>query len=396
MTQFTPNFTALGRTALVLTVLALGVHADDFMNLPFQEWGTLPYPDTDSFGNVDKCGVQLPFQMDQRDYMKNIGRYNIKIFCKRPITVRVHHEVTRYHSNGRWRTRREKHYLVGNGPSVCPWREVASPDDCQDGEVFDEYMDQKYIKKSSTSGYHIKNCKNAFCRQPYRHNCPATMKVYYYDGNGNQRSRCRSRRVLRRVQFVRRRNKVLAAVKAGNIKLVKYWLRRGVDINNVDKDGKTALNVAVSLKNTEMVKVLLQMGKGKIDVNKVDNDGFTPLLRAVERTGTDIMEMLLAKRTTNPNIQNKYGWTPLYLSLSNSFWGKMFLLMKDPRTDMNLVGSNGYSPLGRAYCAGAMYYTNEQIVNFVRDAGGSVCEGCHLCPSRRSRRLGRYQWVDFD
>ena len=93
--------------------------------------------------------------------MKNIGRYAMNIFCKRPITVRVHKEVTRYRSYGKWRTRTENHYLVGNGPSVCPWREVASPDDCQDGEVFDEYMDQKYFKESSTSGYHIKNCKNA-------------------------------------------------------------------------------------------------------------------------------------------------------------------------------------------------------------------------------------------
>ena len=66
-------------------------------------------------------------------------------------------------------------------------------------------------------------------------------------------ARCQSRRVL---QQIRRRNKILAAAKAGNIKLVKYWLRRGVNVNNVDKDGKTALNVAVCLKNTEMVKVL--------------------------------------------------------------------------------------------------------------------------------------------
>eukprot|EP00944_MAST-04C_sp_MAST-4C-sp1_P001948 g1948.t1 len=205
----------------------------------------------------------------------------------------------------------------------------------------------------------------------------------------------RSLRFLR--QITRKRNKVIAAVKIGNIPQVKYWLRRGVNINNVDKDGKTALNLAVCSKNKEMVQVLLRMGKDKINVNKQDNDGFTPLLRAVQMTlGTDIMEMLLAKRRTNPNIQNKYGWTPLYLSISNSFWSQMFLLMKDRRTDMNLVGSNGYSPLGRAYCAGANYYTNEQIVGFVRTAGGSVCTGCHLCPSRRNLRLGRDEWVDFD
>ena len=392
MTQFTTNFTALGRIALVLLVLALGVHA---------KWDTVPYPDTDSFGNVDKCGVQLPFKMDQQTYIQNIGRYNTNIFCKRPITVRVHvgQKVTRYYSAfTHYRTRRESLYLVGNGPSVCPWRKVASPDDCQDGELFEEHLDQKYFQESSGSGYHIINCKNARCRQSYNHYCPAAWKVYYFDDNGNQRSRCRSRRVLR--QITKKRNKVLTAVKNGNIQQVKFWLRRGVNINNVDKDGKTALNVAVCLKNTEMVRVLLRMGKGtfpKINVNKVDNDGFTPLLRAVQMTlGTDIMEMLLAKRTTNPNIQNKYGWTPLYLSLSNSFWSKMFLLLKDRRTDMNLVGSNGYTPLGKAYCAGASYYTNEQIVNFVRTAGGSVCKGCHLCPSRQSRRLRRSQWVDFD
>ena len=392
MAQFKTSF-----AALLPIVLALVVHADnDFMDLPFQDgWNTLPFPDTDSFGNVDKCGVQLPFKMDQETYMKNIGKYNTNILCKRPIAVRVDQKVTRYYRYGRSYTRRESLYLVGNGPSVCPWRKVASPDDCQDGEVFEEHMDQKYFKESSTSGYHIKNCKNARCRQPYSHNCPAIRKIYYYDDDGNLRSRCNSRRVLR--QISRKRNKVLTAVKSGNIQQVKYWLRRGVNINNVDRDGKTALNVAVCLKNTEMVEVLLRMGKGKIKVNKVDNDGFTPLLRAVQMTlGTDIMEMLLANPKTNPNIQNKYGWTPLFLSLSNSFWSKMFLLLKDPRTNMNLVGSNGYSPLGEAYCAGAMYYTNEQIVNFVRTAGGTVCKGCHLCPSRRSLRLQRDEWVDFD
>ena len=201
---------------------------------------------------------------------------------------------------------------------------VASPDDCQDGEVFEEHLDQKYFQESSTSGYHIKNCKKCPLQAAIHAQLPCNRKVYYYDDDGNLRSRCNSRRVLR--QISRKRNKrVLTAVRSGNIPQVKYWLRRGVNINNVDKDGKTALNLAVCSKNKEMVEVLLRMGKDKINVNKQDNDGFTPLLRAVQMTlGTDIMEMLLAKRRTNPNIRTSMAGPLCIFRLAIAFGARCF------------------------------------------------------------------------
>jgi hypothetical protein len=114
----------------------------------------------------------------------------------------MHTDIKKTWKYGRSYTTKEKTYLVDNGPVICPWREVDSEEDCEIGEVFEEFLDAKYKKQSSTDGYRIRNCKNARCRKPYTHNCPSIQKVYYYDDNGNMRSRCRSKR--RRLRHRRR------------------------------------------------------------------------------------------------------------------------------------------------------------------------------------------------
>ena len=149
----------------------------------------------------DKCNVELPIRMDYKGWVRNI--HNINCFCKRPIIVRRHTDVKKTWKYGRSYTTKELTYLVDDGPEICPWREVDSKEDCEIGEVFEEFLDTKYTKQSSTDGYRIRNCQNARCRKPYTHNCPSIQKVYYYDDNGNMRSRCQSkRRRLRHRRFL--------------------------------------------------------------------------------------------------------------------------------------------------------------------------------------------------
>ena len=52
-------------------------------------------------------------------------------------------------------------------------------------------------------------------------------------------------------------------------------------MNYEDISGNTPLNLAAERKNARMVKLILDMGKGKVDVNKKNERGQTPLLNAI-------------------------------------------------------------------------------------------------------------------
>ena len=70
---------------------------------------------------------------------------------------------------------------------------------------------------------------------------------------------------------------LIAAAQNTDLKTVQKLIKSGVDVNSVDKYGKTALWIAVQKQDTEMVKFLLANGA---DVNVVAASGnINPLHR---------------------------------------------------------------------------------------------------------------------
>ncbi|XP_059609861.1 KN motif and ankyrin repeat domain-containing protein 2 isoform X2 [Phlebotomus argentipes] len=89
------------------------------------------------------------------------------------------------------------------------------------------------------------------------------------------------------------------------------------DVNvRARKHGQTALMLAVSHGNTNMVALLLAAGA---DVNAQDEDGSTALMCAVEHGKMDIVKILLAQPNCDSSIQDMDGSTALKISLDAGY-----------------------------------------------------------------------------
>ncbi|KAL0424301.1 UNVERIFIED_CONTAM: Ankyrin repeat domain-containing protein, chloroplastic [Sesamum radiatum] len=104
---------------------------------------------------------------------------------------------------------------------------------------------------------------------------------------------------------------------AGQIKFMDGLLEQSYDINLVDKDGLTALHLAVIGKREAVISHLLRKGANP---EVKDKEGWTPLHVAMQTRNRDIAKILLVNGADRTR-RNQDGNTPLDLSLC---YGKDF------------------------------------------------------------------------
>ncbi len=93
----------------------------------------------------------------------------------------------------------------------------------------------------------------------------------------------------------------------GDIKKVQELLRKGVNPDERDSYGGTALHAAMFQKNMEIVKLLLEHN---FDVNAVGpQNGYTPLHDAVWANNVEAVRLLL-DRNSKTDMKGKDGLTP--------------------------------------------------------------------------------------
>lgn len=124
----------------------------------------------------------------------------------------------------------------------------------------------------------------------------------------------------------------------GTLKGIQFLYQKGVPINETSKDGSNALIEACSVFNpdssVEIVKFLLDKG---FDVNKPHTrHRYNALFVATSsiKRPTKIIQVLL-EAGANPNIQDKYGDTPLICCAKNGYLDMYHLLLQynaDPST----------------------------------------------------------------
>lgn len=96
----------------------------------------------------------------------------------------------------------------------------------------------------------------------------------------------------------------------GQLKIVKYLIEKGADVNAVEKDKWTALHLATKNGHLKMVKHLIEKG---IEINSTNGNGSTALHMAAQYGCFPTVKHLV-KKGADVNVLDKYDNNPFHLA----------------------------------------------------------------------------------
>lgn len=153
------------------------------------------------------------------------------------------------------------------------------------------------------------------------------------------------------------------SVKKNDAKIVEAFLEEGVDIHAVDKQGDSALHIAVSNGCTEVVALLLARGA---NANTVDRFGRT-LLRLAVMSGNSKIIALIISAGANVNLSFEGGGeTALHVAVREG-QAEIAIALINAGADVNASYVNGMTPLKEAALRNYI-----DIVRALCDAGAEV------------------------
>ncbi|KAM9814963.1 uncharacterized protein ACBT44_009951 isoform 2-T2 [Syngnathus typhle] len=139
-------------------------------------------------------------------------------------------------------------------------------------------------------------------------------------------------------------------------------LVKNVDINQLDKDNRTALHLACTRGNVEVVKFLI---KKNAQVNLSDKQNKTPLIKAVQEQH-DLCANVLLENKADPNLVDSDGNTALHLASGIPSLSVITLLVKHGG-DINVKNREGISPL-----TVAVQEDHKEVAEFLLKKGANV------------------------
>jgi len=95
----------------------------------------------------------------------------------------------------------------------------------------------------------------------------------------------------------------IIGLKANQDDIITYFLKKGVDVNKVDKDGNTPFINTASGKSVTIVEMMLPKVK---NINAVNNKGESALLAAVKGSTSEVVELLI-KNGADVKVSDKEG-----------------------------------------------------------------------------------------
>ncbi len=156
---------------------------------------------------------------------------------------------------------------------------------------------------------------------------------------------------------------LLKAVNADDISRVKDLLKEGLDVNGMNKNGWSALMIAASKGNVDILKLLIENGAA-LDVRKYQG-GQTALIFAAHWGHADVVRHLIA-RGANLNIQMDDGWTALIDSISTDNV-EVAKILVESGADANIKSNTGWTAL-----MAAAYENHLEIVDLLIKRGADV------------------------
>jgi ankyrin repeat protein len=147
----------------------------------------------------------------------------------------------------------------------------------------------------------------------------------------------------------------------GNLATVISLLLQGFHVNAKDQFGYTPLHLATYKGHTEIVRFLLGQGA---DVYTAERNGFCALHVASSHGHLPIVNLLL--QSTDVNIKNKDGLTPLFLAIRSESMQTVAVLINSG-ADVNIKNKLGNTPLYEAVKRG-----NLDIVKLLCSKGANI------------------------
>ena len=143
-------------------------------------------------------------------------------------------------------------------------------------------------------------------------------------------------------------NLIMVASINNHPEIINLLLERGLDINEQNNLGKTALMLAIEAKNQDLVKILIEEHNTDLEIRDVN--GNTAYALATQKGSPAIVDYLNEKNA-NPHIINHDGITSLMMMVSSpvcpAFQVKKFL-SSCSLEEINAKDNNGYTALMHA------------------------------------------------
>ncbi len=151
------------------------------------------------------------------------------------------------------------------------------------------------------------------------------------------------RQEFKKNQLINKLTPLLAAGKFGNLPVIKALINHGVDINQSNSLGHTALSLAILNHHERTAKFLISHGASLF---KVVKDHWTTALIAAKHSSLNFVKIIYSNPHIEINNQRTiYGHTPLMLSISNQDAGVFNYFLNNPDINLNAQRSNGETAL---------------------------------------------------
>jgi ankyrin repeat protein len=182
---------------------------------------------------------------------------------------------------------------------------------------------------------------------------------------------------------------IVFAAQSGSIEILDFLLTKGADPKAAGENGQTLLMALSSHNNrknfSELETRIRSWVKGGVDVNATNKAGQTALMLALSSRNQDLVQLLL-ELGANPNIGDQNGQFPIYVAMNDP---ELFQLLVSKGADVNIKNGR-YTLLHQA-----IVNNNQRIVQLLLsqkgvDINGKTDDGetaVHLAVMRRNQML---------